>query len=253
MIAALVLSAMVLAAATPVPRPGEPVEVQVHENALIGEFAAPSDNARHPAVIVLGGLDGGIPGEAYGFASQGYAAFSVAYFGADPLPKVIDQVPIERISRALDWLALRPEVDTARIGIVGISKGSELALLTAARDPRIKSVAVISPSAYVWFAPAFDGNPDRSSWTVNNGPLPFVPADTRAENELARTFQAGGTYQFRDLYDASLASANAATVAAATIPVERIAGPILCVAGDADREWDSAGACKTIAARRQAA
>ena len=32
--------------------------------------------------------------------------------------------------------------------------------------------------------------------------------------------------------------------------MERIGAPILCVAGDDDRQWDSAGACKTIAARR---
>ncbi|MDB5069513.1 MAG: hydrolase of the alpha/beta superfamily [Candidatus Eremiobacteraeota bacterium] len=261
MLAAFALAAVLAAAATPAPRwaapqalrPGEPVEIQVHENALVGEYAAPGDTARHPAVIVLGGIEGGIPGESFGFARQGYAAFSVAYFGADPLPKVIERIPVERVSRAIDWLRDRPEVDPTRIGIVAIGKGSELALLAAARDPRIKSVAVISPTAYVWFAPTFDGNPDRSSWTISNGEVPYIPIDSRAENNLARTSQTGGTYQFRDLYDASLAGTNAATVASATIPVERIAGPLLCVAGDDDREWDSAGACKTIAARRKAA
>jgi dienelactone hydrolase len=252
MLAALVLSAVV-AAATPVPRPGEPVEIPVHENALVGEFAAPPDTARHPAVIVLGGIEGGIPSESFGFARQGYAAFSVAYFGAAPLPNVIERIPVERVSRAIDWLRDRPEVDPSRIGIVGIAKGSELALLAAVRDPRIKSVAVISPTAYVWFAPKFDGNPDRSSWTVANGEVPYIPIDERGENNLARASQTGGTYQFRDLYDASLAGANADTVAKATIPVERIAGPLLCMAGDDDREWDAAGACKLIAARRKAA
>jgi dienelactone hydrolase len=253
MLAALVLAAALAAAATPVPRPGAPVEVQVHENALVGEFAAPSDNARHPAVIVLGGLEGGIPSGAFGLAAQGYAAFGIAYFGTDPLPKAVDLIPIERVSRAIDWLADRPEVDSTRIGILGVSKGSELALLAAARDRRIKSVAVISPSAYVWFAPAYDGGGERSSWTVNNGPLPFVPIDQRAENELARTYESGGTFAFRGLYDASLAAASPSTIASATIPVERIAGPLLCIAGDDDREWDSAGACKIIAARRRAA
>ena len=253
MIAALVLSALVAAAASPAPRPGEPIEVDVRENALVGEFAAPSDSARHPAVIILGGLQGGIPTEASSFAHQGYAAFAVAYFGADPLPKTVDRIPLERVSRALDYLAARPEVDPARIGILGLSKGTELALLAAAREPRIKSVAVISPSAYVWFAPAFDAEPDRSSWTLNNGALPFIAPDRGAEAALAETYRSGGTYAFRDLYDASLAAASAATVASATIPVERIGGPLLCIAGADDREWDSAGACKTIAARRSAA
>ena len=220
---------------------------------LVGEFAAPRDAGRQPAVIVLGGFEGGIPGEAFGFARAGYAALAIAYSGAAPLPRTADLVPVETVSQAVDYLRGRAEVNPERIGIVGISKGSELALLAAAGDARIKSVAVISPSAYVWFAPAFDGEPDRSSWTVNNGQLPFIPPDQRAEAALGQTYQSGGTYAFRDLYDASLGAASAETVARATIPAERIRAPILCIAGDDDREWDSAGACNLIAARRKAA
>jgi dienelactone hydrolase len=242
-----------LLAATPAARPGEPRAEQVHENALVGELITPREGVRQPAVIVLGGFDGGIPGDAFGFARSGYAAFAVAYFGAAPLPRAPDLIPVETISRAVDYLRARPEVNPDRIGIVGVSKGSELALLAAVGDARIKSVAVISPSAYVWFSPAFDGERDRSSWTVNNGPLPFIAPEQRAEAALARVFGSGGTFAFRDLYDASLGAASAATVASATIPVERIRGAILCLAGDDDREWDSAGACNVIAARRKAA
>jgi dienelactone hydrolase len=254
MLAALVLSALVAAAApSPVPRPGEPLVEQIRQNALVGQLVAPSNAARQPAVILLGGFEGGIPSDAYGFAQQGYAAFAVAYFGAGTLPGQLDQIPVEAVSRAIDYLAARPEVDPTRIGIVGLGTGSELALLAAARDPRIKSVAVVSPSAYVWFAPVFDGGSDRSSWTLNNGPLAFVPPDPAAVAGLARAYQSNGTYAFRDLYDASLAAAPAATLAAAALPVERIAAPVLCIAGDDDRQWDSAGACKAIAARRHAA
>jgi dienelactone hydrolase len=252
MIAALVLAAMV-AAASPTPSPERRfVDRPVRENALVGEFSAPADGGRHPALIVLGGFEGDVvPGEAYGLALQGYSAFAVAYFGKSPLPNAADKVPVETVSRAIDWLRAQPEVDPAHIGIVGISQGSALALLAAGRDPRIRAVAVISPSAYVWFAPAFDNAPDRSSWSENNGPLPFIGPDRHAEDKLGEVYRSGGTYAFRDLYDASLAAASRAAVASATIPVERIGVPVLCVAGDDDRQWDSAGACKTIAARRR--
>jgi dienelactone hydrolase len=252
MIAALVLATLV-AAASPEPRPGAPIEVEVHQNSLVGAFAHPPDPGRHAAVIVLGGLDGGIPSEDFAFAELGYSALALAYFGTPPLPKGIDQIPVETVSHAIDWLKGNPEVDPTRIGVVGISDGAALALLAAALDPRIKTVAVISPTAYVWFAPVFDGGYDRSSWTANNVQLSFIGLNTTAEAGLAKADQSGGTYGFRDLYDASLAAAPASTVASATIPVERIAGPILCVAGDADREWDSAGSCAVIAARRKAA
>jgi dienelactone hydrolase len=253
MIAALVLSALLGAAPTPQPRPGEPIVQQVHENALVGEFIVPRDSVKQPAVIVLGGFEGGVPGDAFTFARQGYAAFAVAYFGAQPLPRAADQIPVDSVSRAVDWLVANPEVDPARIGIVGISQGSALALLAAARDPRIKSVAVVSPTAYVWFSPAYDGQPDRSSWSQNAGGLPFIPPDRSQEEALSKVYDAGGTYAFRDLYDASLAAARPVVVAQATIPVERIRAPLLCVAGGDDREWDSAGACNTIAARRKTA
>lgn len=252
MFAALALSAL-LGAATPAPHPGEPTVRDVHENALVGRFIAPRDAVKQPAVIVLGGFEGGIPGDAFTFARQGYATFAMAYFGTPPLPRATDEIPVESVSRAVDWLTANPEVDPARIGIVGISQGSALALLAAAHDPRIKAVAVVAPTAYVWFSPAFDGQPDRSSWSENAGGLTYIPPDQSQEMILGKAYDAGGTYAFRDLYDASLAAAKPELVTKATIPAERIHAPVLCVAGSDDREWDSAGSCTTIAARRRAA
>jgi dienelactone hydrolase len=252
MIAALVLATLV-AAATPVPRPGAPVEEEVHQNRLVGEFAHPPDPGKHAGLIVLGGFDGGIPYEAFDFARGGYATLALAYFGASPLPSAIDRIPVETVTNAIDWMSGNPEVDASRIGIVGISSGSALALLAAALDPRIKSVAVVSPTAYVWFSPAFDGHDDRSSFTARNVQLAFIAPSTTAEDALGKVFQDGGPYAFRDLYDASLTAAPSSTLASATIPVERIGAPILCVAGDDDREWNSAASCATIAARRKTA
>ena len=237
-------------AVAPSPEPRLLIE-PIHENALVGDFAAPADGGRHPTVIIIGGFEGNTGGDATSLAIHGYSAFALAYFGGPSLPRSADQIPVELVSRAIDWVLVRPEVDPARISILGISQGSQLALLAAARERRIRSVAVISPSAYVWFSPAFDGERDRSSWSLNAAGLPFIPPDKRAEAVLGQTYQSGGTYAFRELYDASLAAAAPATVAAATIPVDRIAVPILCIAGDDDRQWDSAGACKTIAARRR--
>jgi dienelactone hydrolase len=250
MLAPLAFSALI-AAAAPVRHPGQPIRIDLHENSLVATYVVPDDEARHPAVIVLGGMEGGVPGG--GLTLQGYATLSLAYFGTAPLPQAVEEIPVETVTRGLDWLSRRADVDPTRIGIAGASKGAELALIAAARDARIKSVAVISPSAYVWFAPTYDSRSDHSSWTANNASLPFVPADRGALANFQRAYESGGTYALRQIYDASLASASPASVAGATIPVERIAGPILCVAGDDDREWDSTGACKAIAQRRHAA
>lgn len=44
-------------------------------------------------------------------------------------------------SAALSWLAGRPEVDPARIGVTGLSMGATLAYFLAAVDPRVKANA----------------------------------------------------------------------------------------------------------------
>ncbi|HEX3467807.1 MAG TPA: acyl-CoA thioester hydrolase/BAAT C-terminal domain-containing protein [Candidatus Elarobacter sp.] len=254
MIPALLLASL-LAAATPPPlAPGAPIEQDVQQGSVVGRFARPAeDPGRHAAVILLGGFGGGIPEGAFDFARLGYSALALAYFGAGSLPKGIDQIPVETIPRAVDWLDANPNVDPSRIAVVGVSDGAALALLGAALDPRIKAVAVVSPTAYVWFAPVFDGGYVRSSWTAGKTQLAFIPPDPTAVTALGSAFERGGDYAYRDLYDASLSAAPAATVASATIPVERIPAPILCIAGDDDREWNSAASCATIAARRKAA
>jgi dienelactone hydrolase len=48
----------------------------------------------------------------------------------------------ERATRAcVDWLARQPEVDAARIGVMGISMGSYWSNRLAALDPRVKAIA----------------------------------------------------------------------------------------------------------------
>jgi uncharacterized protein len=256
--AATLNGGVALAQATPPPvRTGldnVPVHVALRGRDLVGDYYAPADGARHPAIVVLGGSEGGIPtGTAQLFAGQGYAALALGYFGVDPLPKLLDFIPVETVTRGVDWLAARPEVDPARIGIEGASKGAELALVAAAREPRIRAVAVMSPSAYVWFSLSFGNGPERSSWTVLGAPLPYVPSDRAADDAIGRIYESGGTIAFRDVYDASLAAAPATVVARATIPVEAIAAPLLCIAGDDDHEWNSVDACAKIAARRREA
>ncbi len=48
---------------------------------------------------------------------------------------------------AVDYLAGQPDVDARHIGVLGLSMGSVVALLVAARDPRIKTVVAECPYA----------------------------------------------------------------------------------------------------------
>jgi dipeptidyl aminopeptidase/acylaminoacyl peptidase len=49
------------------------------------------------------------------------------------------------ISKIVDWLAIQPGIDPNRIGIVGISQGGQVGLLTAAMNTKVKAVVAYAP------------------------------------------------------------------------------------------------------------
>lgn len=50
--------------------------------------------------------------------------------------------------QAIDVLAMQPDVDGARIGLVGISWGGALAATLAGRDPRVAATVLLSTHPY---------------------------------------------------------------------------------------------------------
>ena len=87
--------------------------------------------------------------------------------------------------------------------------------------------------------------PQRSSWTSAGEPLPFVPYDDDWERDTEPT-------EFVGMYEQSLET-YADRVPAARIPVERITGEVLLVAGGDDRLWPSCDFAERIVDRRGAA
>jgi alpha-beta hydrolase superfamily lysophospholipase len=51
------------------------------------------------------------------------------------------------VQGALDWLKARPDVVSGRIGIAGASLGATLAVLGAAAEPAVRSIALLSPAS----------------------------------------------------------------------------------------------------------
>lgn len=208
----------------------------VDDAGLVAALYLPNTAGPHPAVICLPGSEGGTP-DAFAalLASHGFAALALAYFGAAPLPPELVQVPLEYGKMAIDWLKTQPEVDAQRVGILGGSKGAELALLLASTYPEdLHAVIAYKPSSVVWMGlhrnPADNFRGPKSSWTKDGSPLPFV----------------NGVFTF-DLIKvmigrpAALASSYAGglrdtqAVAAAAIPVERMRGPVLLISGREDQ------------------
>ncbi len=76
-------------------------------------------------------------------------AIDLRGFGAPGGPEVaprIDPAPLlADISAAIDALAARPDLRPGAIGVAGASLGANAAVLAAAADPRIRSLALLSP------------------------------------------------------------------------------------------------------------
>jgi dienelactone hydrolase len=220
---------------------------------LFGAAYASGSPGKHPAVLLLSGSEGGHSLDRYAalLAARGYMTLSLAYFGESTLPKELMSVPIEPVAAGLDWLAQRSDVDSEKIGILGVSKGAELSLLVASMFPQIHAAVAVVPSSVVWNGISRSNFSPTSSWTYHAQPLPFVPYDPSAGMQLGMQFAAQKPVSFEPLYSASLGNAQA--VQQAAIAVEKIQGPLLLVSGDADRMWPSTPMSQAIMQRLQQA
>lgn len=219
-------------------------ETEVDSGGLIGELYTPSGTGPHPAVIVLGGSEGGwlsSSPEAALLASHGYMALALAYFQGfqafDPrlasLPRNLMNIPLAYFAKAASWLRQQPGADPRRAAIIGWSKGAEAALIAAATFPNeFRAVIAFMPSSVVWSGIQYGPGPVASSWTLHGRPLPWVnPVIDPA------MFAAGKPLVFVGAYRDGLQVR--AAVRKAAIPVEHIAGPVLLVSATDDRIWPS--------------
>jgi dienelactone hydrolase len=231
-------------------------------------FAIPSGansaQKKRPAVILLGGSEGGsaVTRGAAQLASHGFAVLALPYYSPPAwpsqkaelptLPAAFADIPVDRLNEAHAWLQAREnvnaDVDAKRIAVYGTSKGAEFALLAGVHLPWVTSVVAVVPSDVVWegWGPNIEPG-TRSSFSLNGKPLPFVPYEDFAKEFMG--FQTGEAVRIRRPQDKGRAAHPAAAVAA-RIPVERIKAPVMLVAGQEDQVWNSAMMAHNIAERR---
>lgn len=212
----------------------DPVTVQtltLARDQVSGVYVAPArPTAKQPAVLLLGGSNGGIASVplAQAFAARGVPALAVAYFAAPGLPKHLANVPLEYFVGALNWLRRQPGVDPDRLWVAGGSYGSEAALLVGAQHPDLVH-GVLSLSG---------------GSTVTCSVSPGVRIDACTQPPFTRD---GKPVPFTRQFNNPMPTDNPAAI----IPVEKINGPVLAVCGGADVEWDACRLSQAVLDRRR--
>ncbi len=234
-----------------------PADVRVTElrkpgSPIVGRFYE-HPGGKRAAILSITGSNGGIdPRMAPYLATHGYNVLAIAVYQFAGTPDDLLEFPLEYFQSAIQWLARQPSVDGTRIGIVGMSKGAEAALLTASHFPDLpRAVGAFVPTHVVWEGvdararfggdPHFD-SPGRSSWSLNGRPLPFVRKQVSPER-LANRPRA-----FLDMYEHVV---SGPVDPAARIPIERYRGPLFLAAAGDDIIWPSAAMAREIAKTRK--
>jgi dienelactone hydrolase len=214
----------------------------VKEEGLVGMFIKPAASEPRPGILVLGGSDGRMRKDfAAILASRGYPALALGYFSLEGLPQELIEIPLEYFEKAIGWMEAREEVSSGHLGVVGKSKGGELALLVGATFKEIKAVV-----SYVGSGVVFQGIHEdprnhkvQSSWSWQGEPVPFLPF----KQSLSALFKIIWVKSFkrpfitRPLYESALKEKDA--VEKAIIKVENTNGPLLLISGEHDQIWPS--------------
>ena len=177
-----------------------------------------------PAVVVIGGSEGGLSTsvQAATLAAHGFPALALAYFHVPGLPDTLENIPLEYFAAAEQLLQKQPGVDSNRMVLLGISRGSEAAMLTAAKYPALVHAVIAAVPASESFGGL--GSSPAPAWTYQGKPLPV--------SERSAYFDPSPTDP-------------------AAIPVEAISGRLLLICGGKDQVWPSCTNIDAIKARLQ--
>lgn len=196
------------------------------------------ENTKQPLVVFFGGSEGGNSmakkrnaGERQIYTDNGYAVLAIGYFGAEGLPAELDRISLNAIYEEIKRTQQSPIVDETCVAVIGGSKGAELALALASKYSDIDA-AVSLAGPHVSFNSIYHASNGRTgSFSFNNESLPYATVPIAAIPHLL-------VGDFRKAHELALEDKEA--VAAATIMVENINGPILLISGENDQVWPSA-------------
>ncbi len=190
-----------------------------------------------PLIFLIGGSEGGIwPSDektVLDLQGHGYHVVTVAYFGLKGLPDSLSKIDLEPFGEAIQVYKKHKGVNSERIGIIGVSKGGELALILGSLYHDIHMVVGIVPS-HVAFQGINTTLFHHSSWQYKGKEVSYVPY---SHFSLATLKGVWTGEQYLDMH--LLALEDKEIENKARIHVENINGPIFLLSAKHDQYWPS--------------
>ncbi len=194
------------------------------------------DGTKNKVMIVMSGSNGGLKltkAEALFYHKNGIPALALALFKTKQTGNYLDRVPVEYVENAIKWLK---EQGYQNIGIDGMSKGSEMALLAASMFPEISCVIARVPSYFVSEGLSGKGKnkgpSGTSCWSYKGEEIPYAPYNNRSFDILKMFREEKELHIIRFNRDKNVTPKT-------IIPVEKIEAPILLLSSKRDEVWPS--------------
>ncbi|KAJ8287362.1 hypothetical protein COCON_G00000210 [Conger conger] len=122
-----------------------PLASCIHERGFLGDGVRRiPGRARFRGFWSWGHRGGMLESRACLLANHGFATLCLAYFSYDDLPKRLLDLHLEYFEEALQYFQNVPQVRKGGVGIMGISKGADLALSMASFLPGVRAVVSVN-------------------------------------------------------------------------------------------------------------
>ncbi|XP_062823239.1 uncharacterized protein LOC100562400 [Anolis carolinensis] len=206
----------------------------VREGRLRATLFLPPGPGPFPGILDLYGSGGGlVEYRASLLASRGFVTLALAYLAFEDLPVFPEVLDLDYFGEAVEFLKKQEQVQSTRIGVIGISKGADLALAVATFWPGIQAAVSISGSGLNAFIPL----------QVKDLTIPAHPFDL---NRVKVNSDSG----FVD-YSEVLDDPRDPATWPSRIPVEKSSSKFLFLSGQDDKNWQSELYCRETVRRLQ--
>ncbi|XP_067895593.1 acyl-coenzyme A amino acid N-acyltransferase 1-like isoform X1 [Heterodontus francisci] len=193
--------------------------IRLREGNVRGSLFVPAGDGPFPGVVDLFGDEGGLTEfRACLLASRGFAALALPYFGFEDLPMTMTDFHLEYFEEAVNYLQKYPKVKGPGIGVIGSSKGADLALSMATFIPQVAACVCISGCNANTISDLHYKDMHLSSLCYDVDRIIVLKSG---------------------ILDMSETLKNPNTNKDSIIPLEKAAGHVLFVVGEDDKIWNS--------------